>query len=160
MSPAAFLPAQQEMFLLYGPRDAYDDAFADENEVVAAWEQHRERILESHQPGRRPWAWRAIDRPDLPWRGYARERSGLWRAGILSIAERAEVEAEWRAEFAKAQRPGFMHVLGQGRILTGAAARTAHYRAMDIPNELLREWRVRHRRPQKEQPRNEVAQGR
>src|SRR5262249_7737457 len=82
------LTAEPENFLRYGPRDCFDNAFADESAVLAAWEQHRERILSSYQSGRRPWAWRAIDRPELPWRGYTHERSGLWRADVLSPEER------------------------------------------------------------------------
>jgi hypothetical protein len=118
------LSSDQRTFLLYGPRDAYDGAFADESAVLAAWEKHREHLLADYAIGRRPWAWAAIDRPELPWRGYDRERSILWRAGVLSPAERIELEAQWLRDF-EAKRD---------------------LKWADIPVELVRQWRKAGRR--------------
>jgi hypothetical protein len=103
--------------------------------VRAAWEKHRELLLADYAIGRRPWAWRAIDRPELPWRGYDRERSINWRAGVLSETERAELERQWRKDFEA------------GRDVKWA----------DIPVELVRKWRVEHR--SKKEPCSEIAQG-
>jgi hypothetical protein len=123
------LSGRQREFLCYGPRDSYDDAFTDESAVLAAWEQHRQTLLAGYAIGRRPWAWRAIDRPELPWRGYDRERSGLWRAGALGAAEKTTLERQWRKDFEA------------GRDLKWA----------DVPRELIRKWRAE-RRHKKEEP--------
>src|SRR4051812_30858183 len=87
------LSHEQQMFLLYGPADRWNDAFADEGEVREAWNQHRARIL-GHYRGARPWAFWAIDHPELRYRAD-RERSTLWRAGAFSSEEEEELEAEW-----------------------------------------------------------------
>jgi hypothetical protein len=144
-------------FLRYGPRDdADDDAFADEAAARAAWEENRESILAWYQSGRRPWAWRAFDRPDVSWRGYAREQSILWAAGVLGAEEKVAVERLWFNEFTKAQDANFFHCLGPDRFLKGDEARKAHYRAVDIPSELIRRWE---RRQRKESPSSATAEG-
>jgi hypothetical protein len=132
------LTPAQENFLLYGPRDRSDDAFADKTEVLAAWAQHHEAILARYQgSGRRPWGFRAIDRPDIAWRGYSKERSTLFEAGLLTEQERSELVNFWRAEFQKAQQ----RLDDEGR--------RKHYRWADIPRSLLREWKRERRRRQK-----------
>src|SRR5262245_3970181 len=94
------LSSDQRIFLLYGPRDSYDDAFPDESAVLAAWEKHREALLADYAVGRRPWAWRTIDHPHLRWRGFDFERIDLWRApGVLGADERIELERMWRRDF-------------------------------------------------------------
>lgn|SRR5262249_25868145 len=152
--PPPHLPDPQLNFLLYGPRDAYDDAFDTEAEARAAWEKNRASILAWYQSGRRPWAWRTYDRPDLPWRGYAHEQSGSWRAGdVLSVEEKTLLERRWRQEFEKAQQPNFFHCAGQDRFLTGEQAKRAHFREVDIPHELIKRWTTAERRHTKKEPR-------
>jgi hypothetical protein len=133
------LSSDQRTFLLYGPRDAYDDAFADEAAVLAAWEKHREELLAACPRGRRPWGWRAIDHPEIVWKGYDRERSGLWRAGVLGAEERIELEAEWRRDFDRGQKS-------------------------DVPVELVRRWKAERRqqklsRLNKEKAPSAIAEG-
>jgi hypothetical protein len=129
----AELTDAQEHFLLYGPKHREDDAFADENEVLAAWAQHRARLLLGCSGGRRPWGFWKIDHPELPWRGYDRQRSILYKAGLLTEQERDELVAWWRAEFEKVQR-------------LDDEARRKHYRWADIPHELVRQWSAERRR--------------
>jgi len=123
------LSGRQREFLCWGPRDAFDDAFTDEAEVHAAWEQHREALLASCPPGRRPWGWRIFDRPEIRWRGYDFERAINWRANVLSLEERATLERQWRGDFFR------------GRDLKSA----------DVPRELVRRWKAELRR-RKEEP--------
>jgi hypothetical protein len=135
----------QRMFLLYGPADRWDDAFADEREVREAWNQHRAHILSTYRSGRRPWAWWALESA-ISFPGYDRERAVLFEAELLGEEERAELEAEWRQAFEKAQAPDFWLCLGPGRHLYGAPARRRHYRWADIPRSLLKEWTAERRR--------------
>lgn len=111
------LSSDQRTFLLYGPDDRCGHAFDTEEAVLAAWEKHKEHLLADYAVGRRPWAWRAIDFPELPWRGYDRERAINWRAGVLGTAERIELEAQWRQDFARGRDLKF------------------------IPRELIRRWK-------------------
>jgi hypothetical protein len=76
-------------------------------------------------------AWWSYEAP-IPWPGYERERSTLYAAGLLGEDEKAELEAEWRREFDRAQEPGFTICLGPGEHLEGAAARRVHFRWADI----------------------------
>src|SRR5262249_27047878 len=73
------------------------------------------------------------------------ERSTLWRAGVLSAEEKAELEREWRREFETVQTPDFSMNTGC-EILTGARAQTAHYRWADVPAELVQRWTAEHKR--------------
>jgi hypothetical protein len=131
------LNSNQRTFLLYGPRDPFDDAFPDEAAVIAAWEKHREQLLADYAVGRRPWTWRALDHPDLRWRGFDRERSSLWRAGVLSAVERIQLEAQWREDFER------------GRDLTWA----------DVPRELVKQWKAERRSKKVEPEAETVATG-
>jgi hypothetical protein len=140
------------MFLLSGPADRWDDAFAYEGEVYEAWNQHRAQILSYYRGGRRPWAWWAFESA-TPFPGHDRERGVLFEAGLLGEEERAELVAHWRARFVQAQQPGFMFCVGFAKPsdttatwLKGAAARRAHYRWAGIPRSLLKEWRTQRRR--------------
>jgi hypothetical protein len=128
------LTSAQENFLTYGPRDDHDGAFDDEEAVLQAWAQHRERILARYQGGgRRPWGFWAIDHPELPWRGYDRQRSILYGAGLLSEQDRTGLVSWWRAEYVKAEG-------------LDAGARRQRHREIDIPRSLLREWNAERRR--------------
>src|SRR5262249_58222056 len=99
---------------------------------------------------------------EFEWEGsrpaYDVERSTLWRAGVLSAEEKAELEREWRREFETAQTPDFSMNTGC-EILTGARARTAHYRWADVPHELVKRWEKaeRRRRVRQGTPLEEVA---
>ena len=128
------LSSDQRTFLLYGPDDRCGDAFDTEEQVEAAWQRHRERILADYAVGRRPWAWRIFDRPEIPWKGYDRERAINWRAGVLGTEERIELERQWRRDF--------------------EAGRDLKF----IPAELLKAWKAELRpQHQKEEPRAEAA---
>jgi hypothetical protein len=76
----------------------------------------------------------------IPWPGYDRERSTLWRAGILDLDEKIELEAEWRRDFEHSQQPGFWFCAGPDKQYSGAIARRALYAWADIPPELVRRW--------------------
>jgi hypothetical protein len=52
---------------------------------------------------------------------------------VLSAAERAELEAEWKVEFEKARG-------------MGARERREHYEHHDIPDELIERWTAERRR--------------
>ena len=96
------------------------------------------------------------NRPDIPWRGYDREQSILWAAGVLGAEEKVVVERLWRHEFDRANTAGFFHCAGVGQFLEGEAARAAHFRSVDIPRELLRRWE---RQRTKKEPRASPLQG-
>jgi hypothetical protein len=129
----------QELWL--GPSHSYGSLFATREELQTAWEQNKDEVMAlwgSH--GRRPCIFYEFE-----WSGprpaYAVERSTLWRAGVLGEAEKAELEAEWKAEFDHAAEPNFMFHAGSAGILKGDQARLEHYRWADIPDELVRAWR-------------------
>jgi len=127
----------QELWL--GPRSG-DSVFSSPEELREAWERGRAvvmRLWGSH--GRRPMAWWEFDAGDLQHPGYDRERSYLYERGVLSEAERAGLEVEWRQEFDVAQR-------------RGAVERRAHHAFHDIPRELVRKWSASARRRRARQP--------
>jgi hypothetical protein len=136
----------EAMELWLGP-SPNGSAFNSREELIGAWQRGREYVMRlwgCH--GRRPQAWWAFE-TDLPYPGYARERSVLWRAaGVLTEAERAELECEWKAAFQEAQPDGFMLNDGSGELLRGDCARAAHYEHHDIPRELLKRWAAAARR--------------
>src|SRR5262249_22533358 len=91
------LSQMQELWL--GPNPSHGSLFSSREELQAAWEKHRDEVMRlwgSH--GRRPMAWWEFDAGDLKHPGYSRERSTLWRAGVLTEAEKAELERDWRRE--------------------------------------------------------------
>jgi len=122
----------QELWLGPGPGGS---CFHSREELVAAWAAGRAvvmRLWGSH--GRRPQGYYEFE-----WEGprpaYAVERSSLWRAGALSEAERAELEAEWAQAFDSARGKS-------------ARERREHFEHHDVPDELIREWAAtRRRRP-------------
>jgi hypothetical protein len=123
-----------------------EPAFASEEERRAAWLRHREQILLLSAPGRRPQAWWAYEAP-VAWPGLGCERSALYAAdGILSEAEKLELEAYWHEEFDRAQEEGFWICMAPNEILEGRAARRAHYRDVDIPAALVKKWTAERRR--------------
>jgi hypothetical protein len=130
------LGVYQELWLGPGHNGS---VFESREELLAAWEQHRAEVMRlwgSH--GRRPMAWWEFDAGDPEHPGRDRERSVLWRANVLSEAERGEVESEWREAYDAAKGKA-------------ALERRAAYRFADIPDELVERWqgarKRRRRRP-------------
>jgi hypothetical protein len=138
----------EKLSLEYGEAN-HRPGFPSDAERRAAWAWHRDHILARYHHGRRPAAWwdyeAAIARPAE----LEDEAAALYRAGLLGEAERAAVAAEWRAGFERAQEPGFWLCTGPGEILSGDAARQAHYGDAGIPRSLVRKWTQEHRRGQK-----------
>jgi len=131
----------QELWLGPGERSLFDSR----EELEQAWHKHRTEIMRlrgSH--GRRPMGWWEFDAGDLKHPGYDRERSTLWRAGVLTADEKAELERGWRAEFDAAWK-------------RDARARREHYRWADIPAELVKTWTAERRRRGKTIRQIEVA---
>ena len=89
---------------------------------------------------------------DGPRPPYDLERSTLWRMGLLSVDEKAALEAEWKAAFQEARAPDFTVNDGSGEILVGDCARAAHYAWADIPRELVKRWSAVVRRRRARQP--------
>src|SRR6516225_3511843 len=93
----------QELWL--GAHPSTGSYFRSREELVAAWQAGRAvvmRLWGSH--GRRPRGWWEFESGGLTHPGYFHERSVLWRApGVLSAAERAELEDAWAVEFAAAR---------------------------------------------------------
>jgi hypothetical protein len=122
-------------------------AFPDDEARRAAWEKHKGYLLAlCNAPGQRPAAWWDYGCPILRPRYREDAAAALYEAGLLYSEEQAALLSQWRQEFDKAQRLGFIHVLGSGRFLKDAAARSAHYKWAGIPRSLLRDWRSERRR--------------
>jgi hypothetical protein len=113
---------------------------------VAAWAAGRAvvmRLWGSH--GRRPQGYYEFEFKD-PRPAYAVERSTLWRvSGVLSEAERAELESEWRREFDAAKGKG-------------ARERREDYEHHDIPAELIERWKSERRRERRAPPMAEAEE--
>jgi hypothetical protein len=140
-----------DLWLGAGPRHNLTP-FATLEARRAAWEKHRDRFIGKlpSSPGKRPAAWWDYDAPPGLRRPHGGcEASILWQAGLLVGEEKAALEAEWRREFERAQTKGFMLCEGPGKVLTGPAARRAHYVWADIPTELIKRWTVAHRQAAK-----------
>jgi hypothetical protein len=135
----------EEAELWLGPRSK-GPLFKTEKAVRAAWFANRDRLMRwwgSH--GRRPQAWWHLEGPcDFP--GLEFERSTLYAFNLLTTNERAELEAFWREQFTRAQRPGFSFCAGPEGIVTGRLAQRAAYRAADIPRILVAGWLRDYRR--------------
>ena len=134
----------QWLELWLGPCGA-KSVFKDRQQLADAWQRARDRMLASLAPGRRPQAYYEFEfnglRPP-----YDTERSVLWRMGLLTTDEKTALEAEWKAEFEKAQAPDFTLNDGGGELLVGDCARAAHYRWADIPDKLVKRWTAARRR--------------
>ena len=124
-------PSQlQELWL--GPSHE-GSVFETREELEDAWKRGRDRVMAEHgRNGRRPLAFYEFEVP-FAHPGLVRERSTLWRAGVLADDERVELETYWRREFEHAEALG------------DAAARRAHYRWADIPRSLLKQWKAERR---------------
>jgi hypothetical protein len=156
------LTGHQECDLRFGcGPPAKPRPFTSEAERQAAWDQHGDRLTALFRlgPGRRLQAWWDYRAGDLRWPGLERERSTLYEAGRLDVAERVALEAEWRREFNRAQSSDFWMCLGPGEVLEGAAARRALYAWADIPPELVKKWTSERRRRVRTVRRIEVMAG-
>jgi hypothetical protein len=127
----------QELWL--GAHPTSGSCFCTREELVAAWAAGRAvvmRLWGSH--GRRPAGYYEFEyagrRPP-----YDLERSTLWREDLLTVEEKAELEAWWKVEFEKAHAPDFFISTGS-EVLHGDAAVQAHLRWADVPHELARRW--------------------
>jgi hypothetical protein len=138
--PAGMITPLQEMELWLGPSH-HGSAFSDDEQRRRLWAAHRERLMRWWgTDGRRPQAWWRYDAPNIPYPGYARERSTLFAAGLLSKRELAALTVEWRAEFQRAWEPSFAFVAAPGEIYQGAVARQKHFAWADIPSALVQKW--------------------
>ena len=140
--------AGEKMELQYGPNPTQGSLFSTREGLESAWVACRDELLERANPGRRPAIWWELEASGLglEWPGYFNERSYLYKAGVLSAEEKAELEREWKAEFEVAQKANFLLNDGSGEILMGDCARQAHYAWADIPRELVKRWTAAARR--------------
>jgi hypothetical protein len=122
----------QELWL--GPCNG--SVFNSAEELRAAWASGRAVVMRLWADTRRPMAWWCFEAPGLALKypGYDAERSYLWRAGVLSEAERIKLEAEWRRDFDDAARK------------TSAKERREHLAFHDVPAELIEAWTPARRR--------------
>ena len=128
----------QELWL--GAHPTTGSCFCSREELVAAWAAGRAvvmRLWGSH--GRRPMAWWEFEAGDLRYPGYDHEKSVLYTAGVLSEAERAELEVAWREAFDRARGKS-------------AKERREAYEFADIPVELIEKWQAERRRRGARQP--------
>ena len=132
----------EKMELIYGPSPVMGSCFDSREALQAAWTAVRDELLGRANPGRRPAGFYEFE-----WNGprppYAVERSTLWKLGILTEAERVEVEHAWRVEFDAARG-------------MGARERREHYEHHDIPDELIDQWQDERRKRTKSSPPVEV----
>ena len=120
------------MELWLGPRHGAS-VFDTPEQLREAWASGRAvvmRLWGSH--GRRPAGFYEFE-----WEGsrppYDRERSTLWRADVLAVEERSELELEWRVAFDAAKGKS-------------ARERREHFEFHDIPPELIERWKAKRRR--------------
>jgi len=127
----------RELWLGPGPGGSL---FRSREELRAAWTRGRDTAMTLWgKRCRRPQAWWEFESP-VGYPGYDHEKSVLYEHGLLTEEERAELIADWRAEFARAQQPDFFLPVEPGKILHGDRARRAHYRWADIPAALVAQW--------------------
>jgi len=130
----------------------FPEEFATDEDRRAAWERHRDELL-AECAGKRPAAWwdydALISRPadsDL-------ETPVLYKAGLLSDAEIAELMPWWREQYDKAQEPDFQYCIGTAKPgdtfaswIKGAAAKRAQYRWAGIPRAIIKQWNAERRK--------------
>jgi hypothetical protein len=136
-----------EMWYGPDPDPGHASAFETVERARRYWADNRARLMPILAvDGRRPWGWWAFeaDAPRHP--GYDRERSTLYEAGLLGAEEAAELLADWRHEFDRANGADFFCCVG-GKNLRGAAARHEHFKWADIPPALVEAWSAEHAAP-------------
>jgi hypothetical protein len=97
------LTNNERCWLLYGYDERWADAFRDRADYEDAWRHHREELMQGHAPGRRPLGWWHLEAP-CRFPGHSEERRVMFQHGWLEPAERVELIAEWREDFAKGRR--------------------------------------------------------
>jgi hypothetical protein len=91
------------MWLQYGFDERWADAFVDEADYRDAWAHHRDKLLQSCGPGRRPIAWWINEGP-CRYPGRDAERRFLFEHNLLGGEERAALLADWRHAFERGHR--------------------------------------------------------
>jgi hypothetical protein len=124
--------------------------FRSRTELHDAWVRGRDVAMELWaRRGLRPQGWWMFEAPalGLKYPGDECERSYLFEqgGGVLSEAERVELLSFWRHEFERAYAPDFFTHRGS-EVLDGAKARRKHFRDIDFPASLRREWTAERRR--------------
>jgi|SRR5262249_55374294 len=121
------------MELWLGPNPT-GSLFNSREELEAAWHEHRDELMARHgSHGRRPMGWWEFAAEGLEYPGYSCERSYLYEAGVLSAAERDELEISWREAFDAAKGKG-------------ARERREAYEFADIPDQLVEKWTLERKR--------------
>src|SRR5262245_825475 len=139
------LSHDEELELWLGPGHR-PSTFRDAEHARQAWMVNRDRIMAAWaRNGRRPQGWWAFE-ASIEFPGHDRETSTLFQAGLLAEEEAAELVAGWRAQFQRAQQSDFFFCEGPGQFFCGAAARSRHYREIDIPASLVQQWSKEYRR--------------
>jgi len=130
----------QELWL--GPNSNEGSLFRSREELREAWERNRGEVMaEWGCNGRRPAAWYEFEAPSDLHDDYDRERSQLYERGLLGIDEAARVEADWRADFDRAQT-----------CFRTDAERRRFYREIDLPDSLRKQWEAERRRRARKDP--------
>ena len=119
----------------------------------AAWFAHRDELLRHCRWGQRPAGFWDYECPVSRPRDSDYRQATLYENGLLSETEVTELTALWRADFEKAQAPGFAYCIGHAKPgdtfaswLHGEAAKKAHYKWAGIPKSLLRKWMAARKR--------------
>jgi hypothetical protein len=94
------LTHSERCWLLYGFDPRWAGAFIDRADFQDAWAHHRGELMRETPPARRPLGWWHLESP-CRFPGHDRERQVLYEQNLLGAAEREELIAEWREDFAK-----------------------------------------------------------
>src|SRR5262249_55492690 len=118
----------QEMELWLGPGHNSGSSFESDEHRREVWFRYRDKVMRQWgKGGRRPYGWWRYEASEWGLRGYAgykHERSILWETpGVLSEAERTQLETEWRCEFDRSFDEHFFFCAGPDKIFTGDIAR-------------------------------------
>jgi hypothetical protein len=129
----------------------YGDVFASDDERRAAWQRHRDELLAESRAGRRPAAWWDYDAEIARPNGDDCQEPALYKAGLLSESELAELMPWWREQYDEAYELSFEFCTGQDEQrqavwLKGAAAKRAQYKWAGIPPEIIKRWNSRRRK--------------
>jgi hypothetical protein len=122
--------------------DSRRPAFENDDLRRAAWERHREQLLEGEHAGRRPQAWWDYESPVR--RNYKIEQCHqLYEMGALAEDEPAVLMKWWRERYEHANAPDYFGLcMGPGKWLEGAAARRAEYAWAGIPPTVLKQFKA------------------